>query len=70
MSRPNPKVVIQAHTLRSTATRTALLHGAERPRSERALVGLLWGSAIIGILVIGIVILATRIADLLHSAGH
>jgi hypothetical protein len=60
MTSPDPKVVLQAHALRTAATRQALMHGRTPPRSvrgNRALwvsFGLAAGIAIVLIVVVRI----------------
>lgn len=64
--RPDPKVVLQAHALRSAATRQALLHGDARPRTHRAMIGALWGTVVLAVVIVILVIVASRIITVVH----
>jgi len=65
--RPDPKVVLQAHALRSAATRDAVLHGTNRPRTHRAVLSALWGSVMLAVVIVIVVIVASRIVTVLHQ---
>ncbi|HEX5493621.1 MAG TPA: hypothetical protein VFX70_03480 [Mycobacteriales bacterium] len=67
MTGPDPKTVIQAHVLRAAATRDALLHGTGRARSGRNVVPVLWGSLILALVIIGVVVVTGSIVNLLHK---
>lgn len=66
MTSPDPKTVIQAHVLRAAATRRALLHGTGRARSGRNILPVLWGSLILALVIIGVVLVTGSIVHLLH----
>jgi DUF1365 family protein len=66
----DPQVVLQAHALRSKATSDALLHGARRPRTRRALLGALIGSTTLAAVIAVTIIVVGRIVTVLHHTGH
>jgi hypothetical protein len=66
----DPQVVLQAHALRTAASTAALLHGTRRARVTRAVLGPLWGSAVLGVLVLVIIVVVARIVSVLHHTGH
>jgi hypothetical protein len=66
----DPRVVLQAHALRTQACTTALLHGTRRARVTRTVLGPLWGSAVLGALILVIIIVVARIVSVLHHTGR
>ena len=63
----DPKVVLQAHALRTQASQEALLHGTGRLRTTRTLLGPLWGSIMLAVVIVVIVVVTSRIVSVL---GH
>jgi hypothetical protein len=61
MTAPDPKVVLQAHTLRTEATRQALLHGSAPARSRRGSRAMLLGLAIAAVIAV-VIVVAGRVA--------
>lgn len=66
----DPKVVLEAHALRSQASAKALLHGSRRPRTQRTVVSTLFGSTMLAAVIVTAVIVTNRIVTALHSTGH
>lgn len=67
---PDPKVVLQAHALRTQATQDALLHGTGRARTPRALLGAVWGSLMLAVVIVVIVVVTSRIVSVLSHTHH
>lgn len=65
MSNADPKVIIQAHVLRTAAAREAMLYGTSRPRSPKSITKAVLGSAALGALAIVVAVIALRISDAL-----
>ena len=65
----DPKAVIQAHKLRASATRSALLHGGRPARTERAnIMPLLLGFGLGGLILVTIIVVPRVLALLHHTA--
>ena len=65
----DPKVVLQAHSLRTQASQEALLHGTGRAGTARTLLGTLWGSVMLAIVIVVVVVVTSRIVSVLGH-GH
>jgi hypothetical protein len=62
------KIVVEAHALRSTTAKAALLHGSQRtPRELRRPYAGIIGSLIVGILLLVVVWAATKIGNLIEE---
>jgi hypothetical protein len=66
MTAPDPKVVLQAHTLRTAATRQALVHGTRAPRTRRTGSRALLVSFAIAVGIAIVIIVITRVAAAVH----
>jgi hypothetical protein len=69
MSQPShtdPKVVLRAHALRTSATIQAALHGGRSPRTRRHLLGGIYGSLSVAVIIAIAVIVTGRIVSALH----
>ncbi len=66
----DPQVVLQAHALRTRASTDALLHGSRRARVRRATLATLAGSGLLAGLILGAVVVTTRVVSVLHQSGH
>ena len=62
----DPKVVLQAHALRTRRTSAALLHGTARPRRGNRLTATIIGSAALGVTIVAVVIVVARIVAVLQ----
>ncbi|MFD4433480.1 hypothetical protein [Nocardia sp. NPDC058497] len=69
MTDPEPRVVIEAHLLRSRATLDALVHGTAPVRTRRAVTRLLMYSLVTALIIAGGVVAAGYIIDLI-AAGR
>lgn len=63
----DPKIVLQAHALRTQASQEALLHGTGSARTPRALLSGIWGSVMLAVVIVVIVVVTSRIVSVL---GH
>ncbi len=61
----DPKVVLQAHALRTRRTSSALLHGTSRPRRGTHLSSTLIGSFALGATAVAVVTVVARIVSVL-----
>lgn len=66
----DPKVVLQAHALRTQASREALLHGEHRMRTRRSVTGALFASAVLTAVVVVVVVVTSRIISVLQHTGR
>jgi hypothetical protein len=63
----DPKVVLQAHALRTRRTSAALLHGTARPRRATHLSGAVIGSFALAALIVAVVTVVARIVSVLAA---
>lgn len=61
----DPKVVLQAHALRTRRTASALLHGTSRPRRATHLSATVIGSFVLAATIVGVVTVVARIVSVL-----
>jgi hypothetical protein len=67
----DPKIVLQAHSLRVNATCQALLHGTDRVRAARTGgLGGLWVSLALSAVILVMIIVTSRVMTLLSHTGH
>ncbi len=66
MTSPDPKVVLQAHALRTEATRHAVLHGTRAPRTRPHPNRALWFSLAIAVVILAVVLVVVRVTTTLH----
>jgi hypothetical protein len=62
----DPKVVLQAHALRTRDTRHALVHGSRAPRLGHGRYGALIASSALAIGIVIIVFVVARVVSALH----
>jgi hypothetical protein len=68
MRRPDdPKVVLQAHALRTRETRQALIHGSRAPRLGHGNYGALMASLAVAVAIIIVVFVVARVVSVLHK---
>ena len=68
VSRPDdPKVVLQAHALRTRDTRHALLHGGRSPRLGHGRYGALVASAFLAAGIVIVVFVVAKVVSALHK---
>jgi len=63
---PDPKVVLQAHGLRTRDTRQALVHGGQPPRMVHSAYGALIASTVVAVVVVIVIFVVARVAGALH----
>jgi ABC-type glycerol-3-phosphate transport system permease component len=62
----DPRVVLQAHALRTRETRRTLVHGSGSARVSHSNYGALLASVTLGVVVIIIVFVVTKVVGALH----
>jgi hypothetical protein len=65
-----PRVVLQAHQLRTRACTAALLHGTTKARVRRSPVSALLASTVFAAVIVVAIVVTIRITSVLHSTGH
>ncbi|QLY32847.1 hypothetical protein [Nocardia huaxiensis] len=70
MTDPEPRVVIEAHLLRTQATLDALVHGTAPVRTRRAVPRLLMYSLVTALVIAAGVVAAEYIIGLIQAGRH
>ena len=63
----DPKVVLQAHALRTRDTRQALVHGGQPPRMVHSSYGALIASTAVAVIIVIAIFVVARITGALHK---
>jgi hypothetical protein len=63
----DPKVVLQAHALRTRETRRALVHGSRPPRLGHGAYGALMASGALAVAIVIVVFVVARVVSVLHK---